>query len=223
MSGEGVQIPGFEEHKDGQEMTVEEIDLHQLTAEELVKYLPPEGCKEKGFAGGKKLSEALVDKKVRASECNGIDPEVAAAIDGVLSLDLRLPESDPMMNKADEKLIELNSPDNSSPVLITGNSVITRQILTSIFARTKVKAFLVPTETLGYTVDNAVNENTFTAMSVLKGIGESRIASMVNERKLIIPGLAENMKSGIERITKWQVEVGPVSGFELPIFLASRK
>lgn len=204
-------------------MTVEEIDLHQLTAEDLAKYLPPEGCKDKGFAGAKALSEALVGKKVKASDCGNISPELADAIDGVLSLDLRLPESDPMMNKVEEKLIEINSPDGSSPVLITGNSVITKQILTTIFSKTKVKAFLVPTETLGYTVDNAVNENTFTAMSVMKGIGDSRISSIVNERKIIIPGVAEMTKSSIERITKWPTEVGPISGFELPIFLASRK
>ena len=204
-------------------MTVEEIDLHQLTAEDLAKYLPPEGCKEKGFAGSRALSEALVGKKVKASECKGIVPELADAIDGVLSLDLRLPESDPMMNKVEEKLMEINSTDSSSPVLITGNSVITKQILTAIFGKTKVKAYLVPTETLGYTVDNAVNENTFTAMSVLKGIGDSRIASKVDERRLILPGLAETAKSSIERITKWPAEIGPVSGFELPIYLASRK
>ena len=181
-----------------------------MTAEDLGKYLPPEGCKEKGFAGSRALSEALVGKKVKASECKGIVPELADAIDGVLSLDLRLPESDPMMNKVEEKLMEINSPDSSSPVLITGNSVITKQILTAIFGKTKVKAYLVPTETLGYTVDNAVNENTFTAMSVLKGIGDSRIASKVDERRLILPGLAETAKSS-------------VSGFELPIYLASRK
>ncbi|MGD0818733.1 MAG: hypothetical protein ABR986_10130 [Methanomassiliicoccales archaeon] len=203
-------------------MTVEEIDLHQLTAEDLAKYLPSEGCKEKGFPGAKALSEALVNKKVKAAGCTGISPALADTIDGILSLDLRLPESDPMMNKVEEKLIEINSPDSTSPVLITGNSVITKQILTTIFAKTKVKAYLVPTETLGYTVDNAVNENTFSAMSVMKGIGDSRIASMVNERKLIIPGVAEMTKSSIERITKWPVEVGPISGFELPIFLAYR-
>ena len=204
-------------------MTVEEIDLHQLTAEDLAKYLPPEGCKEKGFAGRRALSEALVSRKLKASECKGMALELADAIDGVLSLDLRLPESDPMMNQVEEKLIEINSPDSMSPVLITGNSVITKHILIAIFNKTKVKAFLVPTETLGYTVDNAINENMFTAMSVLKGIGDSRIASKVDERRLIIPGLAETAKSSIERITKWPVEIGPVSGFELPIFLAFRE
>jgi hypothetical protein len=40
-------------------------------------------------------------------------------------------------------------------------------------------------------------------MSVLKGTGDSRITSMVNERKLITPGVAETAKSSIERITKW--------------------
>jgi CO dehydrogenase/acetyl-CoA synthase gamma subunit (corrinoid Fe-S protein) len=53
-------------------MTIEEINLHQLTAEDLAKYLPPEGCKQKGYAGAKALAEALVSKKVKASECAGI-------------------------------------------------------------------------------------------------------------------------------------------------------
>ena len=44
-------------------MTVEEIDLHQLTAEDLAKYLPPEGCKEKGFTGSRALSEARESRR----------------------------------------------------------------------------------------------------------------------------------------------------------------
>lgn len=152
MSGESLQIHRFEEFEDGQKMTIEEIDLHQLTAEDLAKYLPPEGCKEKGCVGAKVLAEALTSKKVKASECAGISSALADAIDGILSLDLHLPESDPMMNKVEEKLIEINSPDGSSPVLITGNSVITKHILTTIFSKTRVNAFLVSTETLGYTL-----------------------------------------------------------------------
>ena len=43
-----------------------------------------------------------------------------------------------MMNKDEGKLIELNSPDGSSPVLIINSFVITRQMSTAIFDQTKV-------------------------------------------------------------------------------------
>jgi hypothetical protein len=49
---------------------------------------------------------------------------LANAIDGVFSLDLRLLRSDDEQGRG--KLIEINSPDSSSPVLITDNSVITK-------------------------------------------------------------------------------------------------
>ncbi len=62
---------------------------------------------EEGICRAKALSEALVSRKVKASDCDSISPELADAIDGVLSLDLRLLESDPMMNKIEEKLTEI--------------------------------------------------------------------------------------------------------------------
>ena len=37
-------------------MTVEEIDLHLLTSEDMAKYLPPKGCREKGYTGAKALA-----------------------------------------------------------------------------------------------------------------------------------------------------------------------
>ena len=58
-------------------------------------------------------------------------------------------------------------------------------------------------------------------MCVLKDVGDSRTANNVSERKLIIPGVAETGKIG--QITKWPVEIGQVSGFELPIIPTSRK
>jgi CO dehydrogenase/acetyl-CoA synthase gamma subunit (corrinoid Fe-S protein) len=198
-------------------MTIEEIDLYKLKADDLVKYLPGQ---DKGWT---EFAQKLIDKKTKATECPKIDKKMAAAIDSMLSIDIRLPESDPMQQKVPEKLFEYNSPDENSPVLITSNSIITHQILKLIFDRSKVKAFVIPVDTMGYTMDNSVVGGAFTPMLVMKAINDSRIANKSSSRKALISGLAGEQKSGIERITRWSLEVGPVSGFEIPMYLLARQ
>jgi CO dehydrogenase/acetyl-CoA synthase gamma subunit (corrinoid Fe-S protein) len=197
-------------------MAIEEIDLYKLRADDLVKYLPGQ---DKGWA---EFAQKLIDKNAKAADCPKIDRKMAEAIDAVLSINIRLPESDPMQQKVPEKLFEYNSPDESSPVLITSNSIITHQILKLIFDRSKAKAFVIPVDTIGYTMDNSVVGGAFTPMAVMKAINDSGIANRSSARRALISGLAGEQKSGIERITRWSLEVGPVSGFEIPLYLIAR-
>ncbi len=127
-----------------------------------------------------------------------------------------------MQQKVTERLIEFNSPDESSPILITGNSIITHQILKLVLDAAKVKAFVIPVDTNGYTLDNSMVASTFTPMAVMKALTDSGITGKNSSRKALIPGLAKDQKGNIERITRWSLEVGPVSGFELPMYLLSR-
>ena len=92
-----------------------------------------------------------------------------------------------------------------------------------IFERSKAKAFVIPVDTIGYTMDNSVVGGAFTPMAVMKAINDSGIASRSSSRKALISGLAGEQKSGIERITRWSMEIGPVSGFEIPMYLLARQ
>ena len=119
-SGTGVGPKGSPYHPIKNERgvlstTIEEIDLYKLNAEDLEKYLPTTGCASCGARNGRDLAKALLEKKVRAVDCNGIEQRMAEAIDSVLSIDVHLPESDPMMQKVPEKLLEHNSPGPDSP------------------------------------------------------------------------------------------------------------
>ena len=128
-----------------------------------------------------------------------------------------------MQQKVPEKVFEYNSPDESSPVIITSNSIITHQILKLIFDKSGAKAFVIPVDTIGYTMDNSVVGGAFTPMAVMKAINESGVGSKTSARKALISGLAGEQKSGIERISRWALEVGPVSGFEIPMYLLARQ
>jgi acetyl-CoA decarbonylase/synthase complex subunit gamma len=200
-------------------MTIEEIDLYWMKAEDLAKYLPDEGC---GAKSAKELAQMLIDKKLKAADCDKIDKKMAAAIDGVLSVDIHLPESDPMQQKVSESLYEYNSPDADSPIIVTGNSIITHQILGLILNAAKVKAFVIPIDTMGFTYDNAIVGGNVSPMKVMTALTGSGITNKTTSKKMIIGGLGESLKSNIERITRWSIEIGPVSGYELPLYLLSK-
>jgi acetyl-CoA decarbonylase/synthase complex subunit gamma len=203
-------------------MTIEEIDLYKLKEEDLMRYLPDIDTPSCGGSPRADLARALVAGKMKAVECGAIDRKLAEVMDAVLGIDIHLPESDPMQQKVPERLFEYNSPDASSPVIITGNSVITHQILKLIFEASKIKAFVMPVDTNGFTLDNAVVEGVLTPLAVMKAITDSGIAAKTSGRRAVISDLAKGQKSGIERITRWTLEVGPVSGFELPLYLLGR-
>jgi CO dehydrogenase/acetyl-CoA synthase gamma subunit (corrinoid Fe-S protein) len=202
-------------------MTVEEIDLYWMKADDLAKYLPDGGCAKLGAKSAGELAEKLLSKAAKAADCPEIDQRMAEAIDAVLSIGTRLPESDPMQEKVGERLFEYGSPDADSPILLTSNSKLTQKILKEIFDIAKVKAFVIPVETNGYTMDNSAAVGAFTPMAVMKAITESGIGGRTSSKKAIISGLVANQKNGIERITRWSLGVGPVSGYELPLYLLS--
>jgi acetyl-CoA decarbonylase/synthase complex subunit gamma len=200
-------------------MVIEEIDLYWLKAEDIENYLPTDKSPPAGSKSWSDYAQLLVDKKTKAVDCSKIEKNMAVAIDAVLSIDIRLPESDPMQQKVTERMLEFNSPDESSPIIITSNSIITHKILKLILDKAKVKAFVIPVDTTGYTLDNSVVAGCFTPMAVMKALSESGIMNKTSSKKAILPGLAKEHKNGIERITRWSYEIGPVSGFELPLYL----
>ncbi|MFA5312561.1 MAG: (Fe-S)-binding protein [Methanomassiliicoccales archaeon] len=203
-------------------MAIEEIDLYQLTPDMIEMYLPGDDC---GKCTGKTCSQMAKDilsGKGKASECPKLGRALANAIDSVAGLKISLAESDPMMTMSGEKLVELNSPGEDSPIMITADSSITVPILKRIFAATEVKAFLVPVDTMGYTLDNAVETKNLSPLNVMKAVMDSGLIGRAESKTLIIPGLARSLEKNIERATRYHIEVGPNSGFELPIYLASK-
>ena len=59
----------------------------------------------------------------------------------------------------------------------------------------------------------------FKAIEILNALQETRITEKVHRSVLVIPGLAESEKNAIRQLTRWEVLVGPVSGFLTPLFL----
>ena len=89
----------------------------------------------------------------------------------------------------------------------------------TILESTRTPAFLLPTFTHGYSVDNAVHERMFKAFEIWKAIKDSNVEEKIRERAIVIPGLAESEKNAIRQLSRWDVQVGPISGFLTPLFV----
>jgi CO dehydrogenase/acetyl-CoA synthase gamma subunit (corrinoid Fe-S protein) len=204
------------------QMTVEKVDFYGLSPEDIVKYLPGKDCGSCGYKDCLEFARALSEGKAQVKDCPEMALRLGQALTGALSIKLEVHEADSSMSTVAEKLIELNSPDADSPVLITGNCAVTHQVLGMIFEKTDVSAWLVPTETKGFTVDHAAGMKLVTPMTVMRGLTLSGVAGKVNHHKLIIPGLCAGVERQVEQMTRWSVEVGPNSGFELPAYLLKK-
>jgi len=202
-------------------MVVEQefAEIYPLTEENLLEYLPDIDCRDCGFSSCPAFAEALIGKQTKAKQCTELDSLTARILDALLDLDLPPMPYNIMMESFPPGVIRIGEPNESSPVMVTCNFQETVRLLEKILNACMVSAYLVMSDTKGYSVDNAIEEKRFTPFEILKAINESEIGSSVSHRNLVIPGLARHIASQIKQTTGWEVIVGPVSGLEIPLFL----
>ena len=189
---------------------------------DIEKYLPQGVCKKScGFTSCKEWLQILQERKAQTAPCKQITPNLAYAVEVVLSLNAFLPEVEITQHPVTGVLglHEINQPGPESPILVTGNALSTQDVLMAILSTTTASFYLLFVGCLGHTVDMAMVYQTFTAESVLKSIDETQLASRVKHRELILPGATAPIKSDIEAKTGWTVKVGPYCAGELPLFL----
>ena len=202
-------------------MVVEQemAQVYAPSPEDLSEYLPDTDCGECGFASCMEFAAAVLGNRTSPQKCPELSQEFGTLLVSIVKL-----EKDPipyniMMEQEPCELVEVNNPDPSAPLLITCNFRETVRIMKEILEKTCTKAFLLPTQTHGYSVDNAVHERMFKAIEIWKAMQENAVTEKVDRSVLVIPGLAESEKNSIRQLTRWDVLVGPVSGFLTPLFL----
>jgi CO dehydrogenase/acetyl-CoA synthase gamma subunit (corrinoid Fe-S protein) len=201
----------------------EMAEIYPPDAEELSELLPETDCGRCGFASCIEFAEALIERRARTSICPDLGSEFAEILGAILKINKDPIPYNIMMEQEPCTLIEINNPDKGSPVLVTSNFRETVRIMKEILGSTGTSAFLLPTFTHGYSVDNAVHERMFKATEIWKALKENAIEQRVSRTVMVIPGLANKEKNPIRQLTGWDVLVGPVSGFLAPLFILNNR
>lgn len=136
--------------------------------------------------------------------------EMETALPRTPSVDVPMP--------APAGMFDLNNPNESSPILLTGNSQFTLDVLSAVLSLTKSPFRLLCVDTRGDTVDMAMIYKTLTAKKVAEAL-EREFSSCVPSCRIILPGLAEPLVEELRSSRYHNVEVGPICAAELPLYM----
>ena len=120
----------------------------------------------------------------------------------------------------EEKLYDINNPDENSPVLVTSNWALTYFIVASEIEGSKVPTWLVVKESEGLGVLTAWAAGKFTGDGIGPLVKKLGVETKVKHRKLVIPGKVARIKGELEdALPGWEIIVGPREAAEIPSFL----
>ena len=160
----------------------------------------------------------------KAADCPSLPRHRAAA----LCLALSAGEILPVVPALDlprpgfEGLMEINNPQDESPILVSGNSQFTQEVVISLMAATVSPFRLLFVNCRGDTVDMAMIYQSLTVKGIRRSLDEAGLLGRRQGLELILPGLAAGLQEPLEQETGCRVRIGPVCIAELPLFLGER-
>lgn len=142
----------------------------------------------------------------------------------VLEVERYLPETTviPLPQPIEAGLFTVNDPGQNDLVIVSGNSSLTFEVLTSVWAQGVTPAYLLLVDCLGNTVDMAMIYGDFTPVKLNQAIEKCGLVEKVEHRRLIVPGLTSPLAEDFGEGTGWEIEVGPICAVELPLYLGDR-
>ena len=125
----------------------------------------------------------------------------------------------PMM--MEQKIYEIGSPDENSPLLITTNFSLTYFIVSGEVEASRVPSWLAVMDTEGLSVLTAWAAGKFVGDAMGAFIKKSGIGDTIKHRKIIIPGAVAVVSGDLEEELgpDWEVMIGPREAAHLPGFL----
>ncbi len=191
-----------------------DADLY-LSRIDLARYLDAQECKRCGAQSCKELVDRIRGGHLSPSD---LPAGRAAAIMTAVGLDGVLPAvpSLTVPSPVAPTVLELNGASRGDPVVVTGNSELTVQVLLAVLSTMTDPMFVAFTDTRGDTLDMALVLGSFTPERVARSLEPAR--ARLADSRLVIPGLAAPMRERMVASTASPVIVGPVCAAEIPLF-----
>jgi CO dehydrogenase/acetyl-CoA synthase gamma subunit (corrinoid Fe-S protein) len=182
-------------------------------------YISFNDCRACGFHSQEEFLEKLRSGKLKPSHCNmarrrffslfwAINPhEILPEVEV-----LQLPSPGPT------GLFPINQPGKDSPILVSGNSTITGEVLLAVLSTTLSPFWYLVVDTDGHTVDMAIVYKVMTAERIMHEISLEKMDRIAPESTLFLPGFAASIRNNLTDQSGRLVKVGPVCAAELPLF-----
>ena len=191
---------------------------------DFLRYLPGSDCGECGASSCAGLIQGLKDGTLTPAACPFLPEHRVAAF----RLALRARELLPAVPAFElprpgcPGLVEINNPLGHSPVLVSGNSQFTQEVVTALLGFTLSPLRILFVDCRGDTVDMAMIYQSLTVARICRALAGSEPAGSGHAMELILPGFARELERPLVKQTGWSVQVGPVCIAELPLFLGER-
>ncbi len=182
-------------------------------------YISSNDCRACGFHSRSEFLDSLRAGRLKPSQCkmarkrflhllwaakpNEILPEVEV---------LQLPNPGPT------GLFRINQPEKDSPILVSGNSKLTVEVLSAVLSTTLSPFWYLVVDTDGHTVDMAMVYEALTAERVVAVLTREEADQLAPESTLYLPGFAASIRDKLAEQSGRSVTIGPVCAAELPLF-----
>lgn len=195
---------------------LEEIDLR--------KYLPGTDCQECGVPSCAAFVRDLKDGTRSPGDCPSLSRTRVRAFQFVLAAGDILPEVPALdlPRPAITGAVEINNPREQAPILVSGNSQFTQEILTTVMGHTRSPFWVLFVDCRGDTVDMAMIYRSLTATKISQALNQKPLKRKAHRGEIILPGLAHRLREPLQKQTGRSVRAGPICFVELPLFLGEQ-
>jgi CO dehydrogenase/acetyl-CoA synthase gamma subunit (corrinoid Fe-S protein) len=190
---------------------------------EIESYISPNDCRACGFFSREEFLEKLRSGRLKPLHCKMAKMRFLSLLWAVRPNEI-LPEVEVLQLPAPGPigLFPINQPGKDSPILVSGNSTITGEVLTAVLSTTLSPFWYLVVDTDGHTVDMAIVYKVMTAERVMKGIRRENTDHLAPDSTLFLPGFAAGIRDDLAELSSRSVNVGPFCAAELPLFFGEK-
>jgi len=182
-------------------------------------YVSSSDCRACGFHSRAEFLDSLRAGRLKPSQCKMarmrfLSPLWAARPNEIL------PEVEVLQlpNPGPTGLFRINQPGKNSPILVSGNSKLTVEVLTAVLSTTLSPFWYLVVDTEGQTVDMAMVYEALTAERVVQILIREEADQIAPGSTLFLPGFAAPIRDNLAEQSGRSVTAGPVCAAELPLF-----
>jgi CO dehydrogenase/acetyl-CoA synthase gamma subunit (corrinoid Fe-S protein) len=185
-------------------------------------YISSNDCRACGFHSREEFLKKLRSGSLKPSHCKMAKMRFFSLLWAVKPNEI-LPEVEVLQLPAPGPtgLFPINQPGKKSPVLVSGNSKITGEVLTAVLSTTLSPFWYLVVNTDGHTVDMAIVYKVMTAERVVQEISSENLDHIAPESTLFLPGFAAEIRDDLTAQSGRHVKIGPVCAAELPLFFGN--